>query len=422
MLKMTNIALFCGLVFSLFFAANAPAFGHDESQCGDTSGSTHESLSVNEGENFDPVDTTGTDTTTNSDATCSLNNLPAELANSLRLPKQPNIIRETEVASAAEFNSAAAQPGTRIIVTSDISERVFIAASDIEIVNQAFVRELWFCETKRGCQGDSRTGTAQPYGVAIHRIRVQGGVYGHMMFPRPHGDDQRYITDIDIQNVKVDSTLSSTADSAVRVRGKRVMITDSELRGEEYSVVSLHNDPLQTEDLVIRCSILNSFAPAGVKNEATMRIMNINRSVLVGSVLQNGKESNWSDTATSNVDSKHTYRVHFKSDLIYVANNQFNNSGVMFGDFGSSAAGDIGTIWFINNVWYNRSDGWFNPKLSAGGSIDKIVAKGNNVYREGASNYNFFGSQQDVLETQVQVVDENNQMHDFKFPPNHWLD
>lgn len=421
MVKDTTLALAHGVVLSLFLAIAAPAFAHEVECVAPDSGSDDTSTS-------DPDDSddsnTGSDpdSTYGSDEACSLDGLPQELAGSLMLPEAPNITREVQVSSADGFNTAAAQPGTRIVVTSDIPERVFIAASDIEVINEAFIREVWFCETRRGCQGDSRTGTPQPYGQSIHRIRIQGGVFGHMMFPRPHGNDQRYITDIQIDGAKIDSTLTSTADSAVRVRGKRVMFTDSDLRGEEYSLVSLHNDPLQTEDLVVRCSTLNSFAPEGVKNEATMRIMNINRSVLTGSILQNGQARTWSDTDTTGSKSKHTFRVHQKSDLIYVGHNQFNNSGVMFGDFGSSA-GEIGTIWFIDNTWYSRGTGWFNFNLSAGGSIDAIVARDNNVHREGASGYDFFRGKQDELEAQqINVTDENNQMHEFEFPPGHWLD
>lgn len=416
MIKNTTLALANGVMLSLFLAAAAPAFAHETQCTAPDSGSDDTSTS-----GPDNSDGSSTGSEYGSDQACSLDGLPQELAGSLQLPEAPNITREVQVTSAAGFNTAAAQPGTRIVVTSDIPERVFIAASDIEVINQAFIREVWFCETRRGCLGDSRTGTTQPHGQSIHRIRIQGGVFGHMMFPRPHGDDQRYITDIQVDGAKIDSTLTSTADSAVRVRGKRVMFTDSDLRGEEYALVSLHNDPLQTEDLVVRCSVLNAFAPEGVHNEATMRIMNINRSVLTGSILQNGQARTWSDTDTSGSKSKHTFRVHQKSDLIYVGHNQFNNSGVMFGDFGSSA-GQIGTIWFIDNIWYNRGNGWFNPNLSTGGTIDAIIARDNIVHREGASGYNFFGGQQDVLETRVRITDENNQMREFEFPPGHWLD
>ncbi|MDJ0865680.1 MAG: hypothetical protein QNK03_06205, partial [Myxococcota bacterium] len=311
-------------------------------------------------------------------APCDLGALPAPLDAELRLPAPPATTREVEVSTAAEFAGAARRAGTRLVVRASIDRPVEIRASDVEVAIEDPAIEV------RGLA----------IGRSVHRVRITGGRYGQISTPlaaqyRPVVEfREAYLAeDVTIDGVLVDAALdpSSNDGAALRLRGKRIAVYQSTIRGESYSVWSGDMGPLQSEDLVLACSTFRSHAPAGGRNEATVRLVSVLRSVLVDSTLQNswdGFDATLDDPSKVRPrnTTKHNYRVHGHSDLNFAARNVLLNAGMMFGGQGDPFAtpprDHIRRMWVNDNVFHHRVPDLFNPK----DTIDRLVARGNTAY------------------------------------------
>ena len=108
-------------------------------------------------------------------------------------------------------------------------------------------------------------------------------------------------------------------------------VYNSAIRGQAYSVWSGDAGPYQTEDLVLACSTFRSHAAAGERNEATVRLVSVLRSVVVDSTLQNSNEGSFDPTVNDPFlvdppsNTKHNYRIHGHSDLNFAARNLLIN-------------------------------------------------------------------------------------------------
>lgn len=269
-----------------------------------------------------------------------LGTLPAELAE-LAWPAPPRITREVEVTSAAEMQAAVDVDGTRVRVRGAIPERVTVHGSDIEIV------------------GDAQSSVARLGLDSAHRVRITGGEYGviELQPPARWNPDPRYdiallSTDVMIERVRVVAD-----DTAFLVRGRRVAVIDSDVTAERYSLWAGDTGPLDGEDLIVAGNTFRSAGP-----EATVRIHDVIRSVVVDNVLSN--------------TAKHNYRVHGRSDRAFAARNLLLGTGVMIG----TQPGDrVGTIIFVDNVLHHLSPSLFQLELSA---IARLVCRGNVAYSD----------------------------------------
>jgi hypothetical protein len=111
------------------------------------------------------------------------------------------------------------------------------------------------------------------------------------------------------------------------------------------------------EDLIVASSTFRSAGP-----EATIRMHDVVRSVVVDNVLENG--------------AKHNYRVHGRSDLAYAARNVLVRTGVMIGN----QPGDrVGAVFFEANTLYHDAPSLLEIEIPA---IRRFVCRGNTVYTD----------------------------------------
>ncbi|MEX1366026.1 MAG: hypothetical protein AB1Z98_23060 [Nannocystaceae bacterium] len=347
------------------------------------------------------------------DGPCDLGELPDPLDAQLRLPALPEITQEVDVATAAEFQQAAAEPGTRVRVVASIDEQVFITASDVEVRiedPEVVVQRL-------------------AVGTSVQRVHILGGTYGQITTPRvqefvpePQFREEWYAEDLTIDGVLVEAALNpeSVQDIALDLRAKRAAIYNSNLRGETYAIWAGDNGPFASEDLVIACSTLRAHAPAGGRNEPTVRLVSVLRSVTVDNVMQNshvGFDDSLIDpfaVEPANI-AKHNYRIHGHSDLSFAARNTLLNTGMMFGGledpFSASGGDEVGRIWALDNVFHHRVPDLFNPK----DIIDALVARGNVAYTD---VWDRFPGAADLPGWDV----SDNRVEPFVPPPDGWLE
>lgn len=362
---------------------------------------------------------------TSGGGTSDLGVLPSAF-DALKMPIEPMIVRDVTVTTASEL--MAVEPGTRVIIGADIEQTVYVPVDDIHIdLNGHFVRDVWFCATRKTCTGDWSSGSPVPTGDPVHRILITGpGTVGSLFTMVPLGDNERFNEDIRIDGISVD-TRRTSEETGIDLRGKRVAVLNTNIRAQEFAISGQKNsETARSQDVVIAHSVLNSFAEnvsKSEKNEATVRLTHGDRVVMVDNVLQNGQESTWSDTATDGTDAKHNFRVHGDHTAVYFARNLVLNSGAMMPDFGG-AQGHLGSVWIVDNTWYRRGAGAaLNLNHSEGGTIQYFEATGNIQYKAGAEGWNFVKPRDlDWIEStggthQVQ----DNAVHDFQFPPDGWL-
>jgi hypothetical protein len=260
----------------------------------------------------------------------ALGELPADFA--VRWPAAPRIVRQVEVDTAAEFNSAAASTGTRLLVKASIPSAVTINASDIEV---------------RMAAGVSVGGLT--IAKSLRRIRLQGGSYTgtgiNMAYPAiyyPTRVDSAawVIEDVMIDGVNVRANATSTA---LNLRGNRIAVVRTTARGGEYSVYTGTIASLQSNDLILAGNVLQSEG-----DQATVRLVAVHHSVTVDNRIEN----------LMLTGRKHAFRVHAASDQVFAARNLLVNGGTMFGTMDGD---DIGEMWFDDNVIHHQTDDLFHP-------------------------------------------------------------
>lgn len=257
-----------------------------------------------------------------------LGTLPAALSSTLVWPTAPTTTTESTVTNLAEFNAAAAVNGRRILVNGTISGGLAIVdADDLEIV---------------GLPGSS---------IAVlniirnrHRIKFENCTIEQVNFNLPaYFDDElgqqvfdvnEFVTDVTFDNC----TVNSPTESAFNVYGRRVAILNSDITANWYSVWAGQTSDFFQQDIIIANCAMSS---AGT--EATIRMLQTERSVVVGCTLTNGNKHNW--------------RQHLGSTLAYCGRNTFVNAGFMLTD-PAEPSDTLGTFWFEDNdVTYTLSNG-----------------------------------------------------------------
>jgi hypothetical protein len=256
--------------------------------------------------------------------------LPAAFA--VRWPAAPTITRQVEARTAAQFNSAAAVAGTRVLVKTSIPSAVTINASNIEV---------------RMDPGVSVAGLT--IARSQRRIRLLGGsytggginlAYPSNFYPTRVDNPAWVVEDVMIDGVNVRSTAST---SALSLRGNRIAVVRSVARGGEYGVYTGTIAGLQSNDLILAGNVLQSEG-----DQATVRLVAVRHSVTVDNRIEN----------LMLTGNKHAYRVHAASDQVFAARNLLVNGGTMFGTMAGDA---IGEMWFEDNVIHHRTDDLFHP-------------------------------------------------------------
>jgi hypothetical protein len=239
---------------------------------------------------------------------------------------------KVEVTTAEEFNEAASQGHTRITVTADIPGTVGISSSDIDV---------------RMADGVSVGGLS--IGRGIRRIRVKGGrvgangismAYPTVYSPSPRTDEAWQIQDVLFDRVEVNADANHTA---LQLRGNRVAVIRSHLRGGEYAIWSDTSDPLVNSDVIVAGNRLESEG-----DQSVFRMVGVHNAVAI--------ENRIEDLMLTG--RKHSFRVHGESDQVFAARNVLVSGGTMFG----TMPGDtIGEMWFVDNEIYHQTEDLFHP-------------------------------------------------------------
>lgn len=269
----------------------------------------------------------------------ALGELPAELG-ALRWPEPPRIEREANARTESEAQRAVDQPGTRVRITGPIREPITIHGSDIEIVFEP-EGQLDRVVIDRGVQ----------------RVRIAGGGVNaiELLPPATWDPDARYDESLFVTDITLEGLRMAATDSAFVIRGRRVAILDCDVTAERYSLWAGDTGPLNGEDLIVAHNRFRSAGP-----ESTLRMHDIDRSVVVSNILSNG--------------AKHDYRVHGRSDLAYAARNILLRTGIMIG---TQPEDRVGTVIFENNILHHEAPSLLeiNP-----GQIARLILRNNVVY------------------------------------------
>jgi hypothetical protein len=275
-----------------------------------------------------------------------LGDLPEGFA--VNWPKGPRRDRVVQVATAEEFNIAASTPRTKIGVTADIPSGVYISASDIDVrmVEGVVVHGLTI-------------------GKGLQRIRVRGGRFGaggiNMSYPTEYLPTRITKPEWQIEDVLFDG-IEVNADaghSALNLRGHRVAVINSHLRGGEYAIWSDTTLPLVNSDVIIAGNTLQSEG-----DQAVLRLVGVYNSVTVDNRIEN----------LLLTGRKHAYRVHGESDQVFAARNTLVNGGTMFGTMPHDM---IGEIWFEDSSLHHTTEDLFHPEA---GRVLRLHAHGNKAY------------------------------------------
>jgi hypothetical protein len=266
----------------------------------------------------------------------------------VRWPKGPSKEQTVEVATAEEFNAAAATAHTKILITADIPSTIGITASHIDV---------------RMVDGVTVHGLSIAKGV--RRVRVRGGRFGAggiemsyptVYYPQAATDAAWQIEDVLFDGIEVNAAADK---SALTLRGNRVAVINSHLRGGEYAIWSDTTDPLVNSDVIIAGNVLQSEG-----DQAVLRLVGAHNSVTVDNRIE--------DLLLTG--RKHAYRVHGESDQIFAARNLLVNGGTMFG----TMPGDmIGEMWFEDNDFHHVTEDLFHPDAD---QVLRLRAHGNVAY------------------------------------------
>lgn len=266
----------------------------------------------------------------------------------VRWPEPPELVDKTTVATAAEFNAAAATPGTKIVVTASIPGTVRIAASDIEV------------RMEDGASVGGLSITRGARRIHVHGCRIGAGgitmAYPTVFYPSRVTDPDWAVEDVLFEEITVEAGPNA---SALALRGNRVAVIGSHLHGGDYAIWSDTSAPLVNSDVIIAGNVLEAEG-----DQATLRLVGVHNSVTVDNRLEN----------LMLTGRKHNYRVHAESDQVFAARNLLVNAGTMFG----TMPGDmIGEMWFENNEIYHLTEDLFQP---ARGKVLRLHARGNTAF------------------------------------------
>lgn len=310
-----------------------------------------------------------------------LGNLPPEF-DALEWPTLPTTSSEVTVSTLVDLQTAIDTSGTRVIVDGTISGTATIRADDVDI---------------SGTPGSS-VGTLN-IERNRHRIRVRNLGIRDVSFSLPaQFNDQTQqvefvegllITDVVFDNVVV----NNPTESAFNVYGRRVVIMNSDVTANWYSIWAGPTGNFFTRDLILANNSFNSAGP-----EATVRIFQNERNVTVDCVLTNGLKHNW--------------RLHQAADLSYCGRNTFEAAGIMLTD--PAEPGDtLGRFWFEDNlVNYTLVNGviiTLNPytRIDAGtisGNVFNMPASTNTSTFEDIWSYGVVPGDWDLSGNVVNVV------------------
>lgn len=232
-------------------------------------------------------------------------------------PAPPVITRDVRVTSASEIEGAITA-GTRVTLAVSAA-LVQIMASDVELVVEDGVR---VDELRLARQ--------------ISRVRVRGGSYGAISieipgtyFPSEEWHAEWRTTDVLIDDVDVESS-----DTAFLLRGGvRIAVTNSRAHAVRYGVWVGDTADFGSEDVIIAGNRIVADGP-----EATVRLVHVERSAVVGNRLEN--------------TAKHNYRIHGRSADNWAARNLLIGTGIMLGTLPSDER-PIPRQWVDDNTFHH---------------------------------------------------------------------
>lgn len=283
---------------------------------------------------------------------------------SINWPIAPSIEREVNIRALDDFQSlfdSADQARTRFYFHVSIDERVFVDASDVEIVILPTIK-------LRNIVLDA----------SAHRVKISGGEIGQISAVRtPSGThDSGFITDVLIDNIVLNSDPAlcpiNTAGGynpypnecfGIMLRGvRRLAIVNSSINSLVYPVYA----DTSNEDIIIANNRMHST----LGTQATVRMHDSVKTVTVHNRLTNG------DSNTS--DWRHNYRIHGTARYAYAACNLLVNSGVMVGEgLEPSVPEDIRYYWFNDNQFHQLAPSLYQMDTS---TVHNVQIRGNRAY------------------------------------------
>ncbi|MBN8614942.1 MAG: hypothetical protein J0L92_30360 [Deltaproteobacteria bacterium] len=227
----------------------------------------------------------------------------------LSWPAPPTITRDVRVTSASEL-SAAITSGTRVTLAVSVP-RLEILVSDVELIVEDGVEVgvLWI-------------------GNRIGRIRVRGGHYGgiEVAIPGTYYPSEEWHAEWRTTDLLIDDVDVEASDSAFMLRGGvRMAVTNSRAHAVRYGVWLGDTADFGSEDIIVAGNHLVVDGP-----EATVRLVHVERSAVVGNRLENG--------------AKHNYRTHGRSRENWAARNLMIGTGMMLGTLPTDT-------WSIERQW-----------------------------------------------------------------------
>jgi len=255
-----------------------------------------------------------------------LGTLPAAMSG-LTWPTLPTTTSETTVTDLAGLQAAIEINGTKVNVNGTITGTAIVRGDDVEIVGLP------------GSSIGSLNIDRDTHRVYVHDLTLRDANLG---LPAAYDDELEqvvfsealFITDVVFDNVVV----NNPTENAFNIYGRRVAILNSDVTANWYSVWVGQTGSFFQQDVIIANCDLTSAGP-----EATVRILQTERSVVVDSTLTNGAKHNW--------------RLHLGTTLAYCARNVLVNSGIMLTD-PAEPSDTVGDFWFEDNtVNYTLANG-----------------------------------------------------------------
>lgn len=310
--------------------------------------------------------------------TYDIGSLPSGLT--INWPTAPRITRDVEARNSSEFNAAAAVPGSRITVRANLPGSLRITASDIQV--NASGMSLGLLTIER----------------SVKRVSLQGGTYQtiHAVLPTVWWPTQEsrpewMVEDLMVNGVRVVTTSTGGDEQiAFNIAGRRIAIIRSSTSARTYSVWSGSSSNIPSEDIILAG---NNFVSDGP--EATVRLVNVRRSVSVDNRLTNG-------TPDMSI-SKHNFRIHGTASNIYVARNVLVHSGTMNGNMDGDS---VDRMWFVNNTFYQLRPDLFNFDRNR---VRSLVANDNHAYTDIHTVFTYNTAPTWTL--------SNNQIHAYRVAP-----
>ncbi len=255
-------------------------------------------------------------------------------------PAPPAIVREVRVTSAAELPGALSS-GTRVVLAVSV-DMLEIAVSDLELLVEPGVR----------------VGSLQIRNQ-LSRIRVRGGSFGEigMQIPGTYYPSLEWHAEWRTTDVLIDAVEVDAADTAFLLRGGvRIAVTNSRAHAVRYGVWFGDTGDFESEDVIIAGNRLESDGP-----EATIRLVHVRRSAVIGNRLTNS--------------SKHNYRIHGRSSDNWAARNVFVGTGIMIGTLPADE-------WVIERQWVDDNTLHHDVPslLELDARISPLVMRNNRVY------------------------------------------